>query len=102
MSGAATAIGIGTAIGGIGSIASGAMGASAAGKAADTQASAADRAAQLQYKASQDALDFQKQQWDTTQKNAQPWLNAGTGALAPRRIGEAPSRLLQQPDDASR
>jgi len=97
MSGAATAIGIGTAIGGIGSIASGAMGASAAGKAADTQASAADRAAQLQYKASQDALDFQKQQWDTTQKNAQPWLNAGTGALAKLNTGTAPGGSLVTP-----
>lgn len=82
MSGAATAIAIGAGVGGLGSIASGVIGSNAAGNAASTQANAADQAAQLQYQASQNALDFQKQQFSTTQQELQPWLQSGTGALS--------------------
>jgi hypothetical protein len=82
MSGAATAIGIGAAVGGIGSIASGAMGASAAKDAAAEQSAAANRAADLQYKASQDALAFQKSQYADSQKNMSPYLDAGKGGLS--------------------
>lgn len=87
MSGAATAIGIGSAIGGIGSIASGAMGASAANNAASTQAAAAEKAAELQYQASQNALDFQKQQYQTSQSNEAPYLAAGNSALNSLQYG---------------
>lgn len=82
MSGAATAIGIGAAVGGIGSIAGGAMQSSAAKSAAQQQSQAAQQAAQLQYQASQNALDFQKQQWATEQQQMQPWINTGQGALS--------------------
>lgn len=99
MSGAATAIGIGAAVGGIGSIASGAMGASAAKDAAQQQSDAANRAADLQYKASQDALGFQKQQYADTQANMAPWLNAGKTNLASLQqlLGTAqnPGQLMQ-------
>lgn len=80
-------IGTGTAllIGGLGGAAAGFGGAalqsSAAGNAADTQANAADRAAQLQYQASQNALDFEKQQWGQQQANMAPWLQTGSAAL---------------------
>jgi hypothetical protein len=97
MSGAATAIGIGTAIGGVGSIASSAIGSSAAGKAADAQTQAANHAADLQYQASQEALDFQKQQYDTTQKQIAPWLQAGQGALQQLTSGTALGGSLTAP-----
>jgi len=42
--------------------------------------SAADKSAQLQYQESQDALNFQKQQWNQTQQNALPWLQQGGAA----------------------
>jgi len=79
MSGALTTAAI---VGGVGSLAGGAISSSAAGNAASAQANAATQAAQLQYQASQNALDFQKQQWNTTQQNQQPWLQSGTGALS--------------------
>jgi hypothetical protein len=69
------------AIGAVGSIATGAMGAHAAGSAADAQVAAANHAADLQHADAQAALAFQKQQYNTSQKNAAPWLNAGTGAI---------------------
>lgn len=49
--------------------------------AAQIQANAAKYAADLYAKASGDALDFQKKQWDTTQQNMAPWLNTGKSAL---------------------
>jgi hypothetical protein len=88
MSGAITAttlaaVGIGAA----GSIASGVIGANAAGKAADTQAAAANHAADLNAQASQKALDFQKQQYADTQANEAPYLAAGKGALNDLQYG---------------
>lgn len=58
-----------------------AIGAHAAGKAADTQASAADYAANLQKEESDKALAFQQKQWDTQQQNMAPWLKAGAGTI---------------------
>ena len=80
----------------------------AASKAADVQATAADRAAELQAStaeriaamqgttaeriagmqrdAGQEALGFQRDVLAQQQANAQPWIDAGTGAL--RRIGD--------------
>lgn len=87
MSGAATAIGIGTAIGGIGSLASGALGANAANNAASTQSAAANHAADLQATASQNALDFQKQQYNTSQQQQAPYLAAGAGGLNALQYG---------------
>ena len=81
MSGAIATAAILGGVGLAGGIGSAAIGAHAAGNAASEQSSAADRAAQLQYQASQNALAFQKQQWDTQQQNMAPWLSAGKGAL---------------------
>jgi hypothetical protein len=70
MSFIAVAIGGGALIGAIGS-----------GIAGSKQAGAAKNAAQLQYQEQQQALDFQKQQWQTQQGNMAPWLKAGQGAV---------------------
>src|SRR3954465_2361262 len=70
------------AIGVAGSIGGAAMSSHAAGKAADAQAAAADRSAQLQYQASQDALNFQKQQYAQSQANLAPWLQSGAAGLS--------------------
>jgi hypothetical protein len=88
MSGAITAttlaaVGIGAA----GSVASGLIGANAAGNAADTQAAAANHAADLQSQESQKALDFQKQQYATSQAQQAPWLQAGQGGLSALQYG---------------
>lgn len=77
----AIALGVGAAATAAGSLGSAYMESSAAGKAADTQASAAEQAAQLQHEDSQDALNFQKQEWNTQQANEAPWLNAGKQGL---------------------
>lgn len=69
------------AVGLAGSIGGAAASANAAGNAASTQASAAEQAQQLQAAEAQNALDFQKQEWNTQQQNMQPWLTAGKGAL---------------------
>lgn len=74
----ALAVGIGAAA--AGSVASSAIGAHAAGKAADTQANAADQAAQLQKQSADEALAFQKQEFATQQKNEAPFLATGTQA----------------------
>ena len=47
-----------------------------------TQADASKSAAQLQATEAQNALDFQKQQWNTTQQNMNPYLQSGYGALS--------------------
>lgn len=60
----------------IGSIVGGIFGIGAAHKAANAQASASGQAANL----SQQALDFQKQEWATQQANIAPWLKAGGAA----------------------
>ncbi|MFL6306897.1 MAG: hypothetical protein ACJ72H_25475 [Candidatus Sulfotelmatobacter sp.] len=65
-----------------GSIGGAAIQSSAAGHAADTQAQAAEQAAQLQHQDEQDALAFNKQQWNTQQQNMAPWLQAGRTDLA--------------------
>jgi hypothetical protein len=76
-----TAIGIAGVVGGIGAIGGAAIGSSAAGNAASTQADAAKSAAQLQHEDAQAALQFQENQWNTQQANEAPWLSAGKGAL---------------------
>lgn len=73
---------IGGGLGAAGSIAGAALSSNAAGNAADAQANAANNASQLDYQASQNALDFQKQQYATSQQELQPWLQYGTGALS--------------------
>lgn len=88
MSGAITAttlaaVGIGAA----GSVASGIIGANAAGNAADAQTAAANHAADLNAQASKDALDFQKQQYQTSQEQQAPWLAAGNNGLNALQYG---------------
>jgi hypothetical protein len=68
-------------------IAGSAIASNSAGKAADTQAAAANRAADLQYQASQDALNFQKDQYNTSQQQIAPWLQAGQGGLNALQYG---------------
>lgn len=68
-------------IGAAGSVASSAIGANAAGNAADTQANAANHAADLQKQQADEALAFQKQQYSDTQKNEAPFIQAGQGAV---------------------
>jgi len=63
------------------SILSGVLGANAAGNAASTQANAATQAAQLQYQASQNALGFAQNVYNQQQGQAQPWIQAGQGAV---------------------
>ena len=65
-----------------GSVGSAAIGANAAGNAANTQASAAEQAAQLEYQASQNALGFQEGEFGQEQANLAPWLQSGAGGLA--------------------
>jgi hypothetical protein len=55
--------------------------ADASTQAAGVQTASSDRAAALQYAAAQDALAFQKQQWSSAQQMAQPWVQAGQGAV---------------------
>lgn len=83
MSGAITAGTLATVagIGAAGSVGGALIGSHAAGQAASAQANAAEQSAQLQYQASQNALDFQKQQWNTAQQEMMPWLQTGQGAL---------------------
>lgn len=70
MSFVAIAIGGGALIGAVGS-----------GLAASTQAGAAKNAAQLQYQEQQQALDFQKQEWQQQQQNMAPWIQQGQQAI---------------------
>ena len=64
-----------------GSIASAGIGAIGSAKAAGAQAGAAKNAQQLEYQQEQDALNFQKQEWQTQQGNMAPWIKAGQGAI---------------------
>ena len=57
------------------------MGAGTSLAAAGDQAGAANNAANLQAQEAQNALDFQKQQYATQQQEAQPWIQAGQGAI---------------------
>jgi hypothetical protein len=68
-------------VAGAGAIGGAAIGAHAAGKAADAQVNAANYAADLQKQAADESLAFQKQQYNTNQQQMQPWLSAGKGAL---------------------
>lgn len=71
------------------SILTGVLGANAANNAAETQSNAALEAAKLNAQAGQNAIDFNKEVLAQQQKNAQPWIDAGTGAL--KSIGEITS-----------
>jgi hypothetical protein len=79
-------MGIGVAIGvsaaaGLG-LAGAAISSSAASKAAEEQSTAYTSAAELEYKAAQEALDFEKEQYATTQEQQAPFLEAGTEAVS--------------------
>jgi hypothetical protein len=85
--GAALALGLGTAAAGV---ASSAIGAHSAGSAADQQKAAA-----------QAAIDEQKRQYDLTRSDLQPWTTAGTGALSQLTSGTAPGGSLVTPYGAT-
>lgn len=70
-----------------GSVGGAAISANAAGNAADAQTAAANHAADLQHQDSQQALDFQKQQYNTSQQQQAPWLQAGQGGLNALQYG---------------
>lgn len=76
-----TALAVGLGVSAAAGIGTAAIGAHAAGQAAQTQSNAADYAANLQHQDAQAALDFQKQQYTTNQANEAPWLKAGQGAV---------------------
>lgn len=77
--------GMGLLIGGglsaAGGVASGLIGANAAGNAASTQAQAADYAAQLQYQEAQQALGFEEQQYANTLGLEEPGYLTGNQSL---------------------
>ncbi len=73
--GIALAIGLGAAGAGT------AVSAIGASKAAGAQARAAMSAAELQHEDQMASLAFQKQEWETQQKNLAPWLKAGTQGI---------------------
>jgi hypothetical protein len=68
-------------VAGAGAIGGAAIGAHASGKAADAGVNAANYAADLQKQAADQSLAFQKEQYNTSQQQMQPWLSAGKGAL---------------------
>lgn len=82
MSFVAVAIGGGALIGAIGS-----------GIAGSKQAGAANNAAQLQYQEQQQALAFQKQEWNQQQQNMAPWIQQGQGAVG--TLGNLQNEALQ-------
>jgi hypothetical protein len=63
------------------------IGANAAGNAADAQTAAANKAADTLGTASGQALDFQKQQYATSQAQQAPYLQAGTSGLNALQYG---------------
>lgn len=69
----------------VGSVASGVIGANAAGDAAQTQADAANNAAALQ-----------NQQWQQTQKNLQPYMDLGASYINPLKNALSNPLLTQQ------
>ena len=89
MSGAisATTLAIVGGISAAGGVASSVIGANAAGNAANAQAGAAENAQQLQAQEAQNALDFNKQQYATTQTNEAPYLAAGATGLNALQYG---------------
>lgn len=84
------AAGIGT------GIATSVMGANAARDASNAQVQSANYAADLQKQSSDQALQFQKDVWAQQQKNQQPWLEAGQGALTQLSDLLKPGGELQQ------
>jgi hypothetical protein len=82
----ATAIAIAAGVGAAGSIGSGLIGAHAASSAAQTQKQATDQ-----------AIAEQQRQFDITQANQQPWLQAGQGALSQLTAGTQPGGSLVTP-----
>lgn len=64
-----------------GSIAAAGIGGATSLAAAGKQADAAKSAQQLEAEQQKAALDFQKQEWETQQKNMAPWITAGQGAI---------------------
>lgn len=60
-------------------------------KAAGAQSGAANNAAKLQYNLGEQALQQNQNQFNTTQQNLAPWLQAGTSAIG------SLSQLLSQP-----
>lgn len=76
-----TAIALSAGIGVAGSVASGAMGASAAGHAADVQSAAAVEAARIQAAQADRALAFQDRQAKQARADFAPWRESGTGAI---------------------
>ncbi len=81
-----TAALIGLGIGAAGSVASSAIGAHAAGSAAQTQ-----------QQADQAAIAEQQREFDATQAREQPWVTAGTGALSQLTAGTQPGGDLLTP-----
>lgn len=77
MSGAIVAASIGA----VAAVGGGVIAAHGASKAANAQVSSANRAADLQHQDATAALNYQKQQDALRQKNMQPWLTAGQGAI---------------------
>ena len=73
-------MGVGTVIGAT-SLASAGIGAGTSLAAAGEQSGAARSAAQLQFEEQQQALAFQKQEWEQQQQNLAPWIKAGQGAV---------------------
>lgn len=63
------------------SLLSSAIGVNAASKAAGEESDAALEAAKLTAKAGEDSIGFQREVLDQQQKNIQPWIDSGTGAL---------------------
>lgn len=76
-----TAIGLGIAGAGVlGSVASGVIGANAAGNAASTQANAANNAAALESQNANNSLDFSKLQYGNSLALESPFYNSGVAA----------------------
>lgn len=86
----------------VGGVASAAIGAHAAGKAAGVQATAAETAAQLEAKTAKEALDWQKEMWNEIMGIQKPYQQAGLAALG--KVSElaggfvAPTGLTQEND----
>lgn len=79
----ATGLALGLAgISAAGSIGGAAIAAHGANKAASTQATAANTAAGVERQDAVDALNFQKQQFNTQQSELAPWLQSGQSALS--------------------
>jgi hypothetical protein len=85
-----------------GGVASSALGAHAAGKAADAQTAAAQQAAQLQHQDAQAALQFQQQVYGNQQQEIAPYLQTGYGGLANLGylLGITPQSAQQAPSQA--